>query len=224
MLDWLLQNFLPRNHAKVSIDKTVKHAIDKMQLALEIDQKTLSSVFFETECAQSRRGVNIGFQRLNHYLRFLLRVQPATESYRTVRAALETFKTSAKFTAHLQRSFSLEEALRCWKTDVVQELSFQIQKYCEEEQKRSIFDRELLQRYLPETSLTREKGKNNETQKHYQKKSYKRRGIENSDTDRKTEKKARHSYHVQMKRKKVCIQYQEGKCQRGQACWFKHTI
>ena len=81
----------------------------------------------EIECAESRRGVEIGFTKLNKYWRFLLRVQPATESYGTVRAAVENLKTSEKFTAHLKRSSSLEEALKRWKTQVVQELSFKIQ-------------------------------------------------------------------------------------------------
>ena len=118
-------------------------------------------IFFDKECAETRRELEIGFKKLNHYLRFLLRVQPATESYGTVRAELENLKTSAKFTAHLERSNSLEEELLSWKIEVVQNLSFQMQKYYEEDRNRNKMDRELLNRYLPEASLSIEKEEKN---------------------------------------------------------------
>ena len=226
MFSWVWENLLSDNHAREKIGETVKDAIGKMQLALQIDKKILRCVFFEIESAQTRRGLEVGFKRLNYYLRYLLRVQPATESYGTVRAALETFTTSARFAAHLKMSFSLEEALIRYKTDVVQDLSFQIRKYCEEEDKRNKLDRELLDRYLPETSITMEKEKNGkEKQKQYQARSKRKRSLENSHIDRNTgKKKARPSDDIETRRKKVCIYYPQGKCKRGQACKFEHII
>ena len=225
MLDWFWHNFHSDKHADVSIGKRVKDAINKMQIALYIDRETLTCIFFEIECAESRRGVEIGFTKLNKYLRFLLRVQPATESYGTVRAAVENLKTSEKFTAHLKRSSSLEEALKRWKTQVVQELSFKIQNYCEEERNRNKFDRELLQHYLPETSLANEREvKYQNLEKQYQKRSKRSRGVEDSGIHRKTEKKTRTADRDQVRPKKVCIYFKEGKCKRGQACRFQHII
>lgn len=225
MLDWFWHKFHSDNHADVSIGKRVKDAIDKMHFALYNDTQTLTCIFFEIECAESRREIEIGFTKLNKYLRFLLRVQPARESYGTVRAAVENLKTSEKFTAHLKRSSSLEEALKRWKTEVVQELSFQIQNYSEEERNRTKFDRELLQHYLPEISLTNErKVKYQKIQKQYQKRSRRSRRVEDTYIHKKAEKKARTAGHDQILPKRVCIHFKEGKCKRGQACRFQHII
>ena len=225
MFDSVWNNFRSGNHANVSNGKSIKDAMEKMKLALYIDKKTLRFVFFETECAETRRGVEIGFENVNHYLRFLLRVQPANERYGTVCGELETVKTSEKFTAHLKRSSSLEEALQSWKTDVVQDLSFQIEKYREEDRNRNKWDRELLQRYLPETSLAMEREVNDEEiQKQYRKSSKRSTRMEDSESYTKTKKKARQSNHVGIRREKVCIHYKEGKCKRGQSCKYEHII
>ena len=103
MQRWLWQMFISDNSANVNTGQYMKDAIKKTQLALFGIKKTLSCVLLEIECAQSRKDVEIGFQKINEYLRYLLRVQPATESYGSVRAALEQFGTSEKFSGHVKR-------------------------------------------------------------------------------------------------------------------------
>ena len=111
MKRWVWQMFISDHSANVNTGQKMKDAITKTQLALFGIKKTLSCVIMEIECAQSRKDVEIGFQIINDNLRYLLRVQPATENYGSVRAALEQLGTSEKFSSHVKRSSSLEEAL-----------------------------------------------------------------------------------------------------------------
>ena len=222
MQRWVWQIFSSDNSANVNTDQNMKDAIKKTQLALFNSKKTLSCVLMEIECAQSRKDLEIGFKKINNYLRYLLRVQPATENYGGVRAALGQIVTSEKFSSHLQRSSSLEEALISWKTDVVQNLSFEIQKYYERDMTRDKLDRELMQRYLPEVSLTKEEESSDNIKSQYWRSSKRRKRMSDSDNDWNSRKKSRHENHSRDWRKNICVDFQAGKCRRGKSCRFEH--
>ena len=224
MLSSVWQFFLSGDDADLNVSKNVKDALSKMQCALILEKQTLWSLFLEIECAQDRKGVEIGFPKINNYLRYLLRINPATESYKVLRTELEKIKTSAKFSGHLKRASSLEEALTNWKTDVLQDLSFKVLKCREEDLRRNKLDRQLLKRYLPElSSKIQNDDKIQERPKLYRESSKRRRIRGNSGDDRKYGNTSRHNYFDEMWRKKMCIDFKDGKCRRGSACRFEHS-
>ena len=219
------QFFLSDKDINHNINKNIKDAINKMQLALILDKQTLWGVFHEIECAQDRKGVEIGFPKINNYLRYLLRIQPATESYRAVRTALEKIKTSAMFSDHLKRAFSLEEALTNWKRNVLQNLSFQLQLRYEEDLRSMKLDRLLLKRYLPEPSFKMEKDdKIQERPKQYRESSKRRRIQGNSGDDGKYVNKSRHNYHSKMGRKKCASTLKKENAREVKLAGFRTQI
>ena len=68
-------------------------------------------------------------------------------------------------------------------------------------------DRELLQRYLPELSLTNDKVENIENKTKFRRRSKKRKKERDSDIDRKSGKKSRRESHDKIRRKIFAVTF-----------------
>ena len=92
-------------------DKDLVRAVEKLVIELESEGTSLTLVLLAIECAVSRDGVILGFDKLNNYLRYLFRIAPNEEKFAKVQTALMTLGTSDKFAGHLKSAFSLKEAI-----------------------------------------------------------------------------------------------------------------
>ena len=102
MLTWLGQLLYSRNNRNLDVQQILSQAKNKLQLLLSKDEVTLKSIFLEIEHAEDGKRLMIAFAKINNYLRFLLRVEPANETYGAVRTALENLETSVKFSSHMK--------------------------------------------------------------------------------------------------------------------------
>ena len=222
MLTWLGKLLYSRNNRNLDVQQILSQAKNKLQLLLSKDEVTLKSIFLEIEHAEDGKRLMIAFAKINNYLRFLLRVEPANETYGAVRTALENLETSVKFSSHMKRALSLEDALNRYKTDVVQTLSSHLIKSQEEDIRRGNFDRELIRRYLPQptsnTKLQEETKENSLPSRQIAK----RRKSERDYYPVKQTRSKIYTDHERLRRKNVCISFLHRKCNRGKACKFKH--
>ena len=186
------------------MDRTTSAAYDKLKFKLDRDKETLRRVFLETESAESPSEIKQGFDKVNDYMRWFLRLPKGRDFFKTVRIALETIGTTKKFSANLQKAGSLEEAIIDYKTELLQELSFQLRKREIEDIKNQKQDQDLINFYFPKLiqGESRKESKVDETPSENRKR--KRVTDENEE------------------RKKVCHSYQRRKCHRGDKCYYKH--
>ena len=84
MLTWLGQLLYSRNNRNLDVQQILSQAKNKLQLLLSKDEVTLKSIFLEIEHAEDGKRLMIAFAKINNYLRFLHRVEPANETYGAV--------------------------------------------------------------------------------------------------------------------------------------------
>ena len=223
MFNWPWQT-RPSIDTKLEAVQIVSEAMEKMHLLLSEDKRTLKFIFQEIEKAEDPHELQVAFAKIDNYFRYLLRVEPHQENYRRdVRTALGNLETSAKFSSYLKSASSLEDTLYRYKTDVLQTLSCHLRKSQEEDILRSNLNKELLQRYFPQLTFTTELKEPIKEKISPERPSFKRRRSEgNSSSYIPSRPRARDTDHDQLRRKNVCIDFQDRRCHRGKGCRFKH--
>ena len=126
-------------------------------MVLDKNNETLLQVLCETESTESREGIEVSFEKLNDTMRYLLRVDQRREYFSHVCSALMNFELSEKFIDHLLRANSLREAMRSYKSDILQNISFNLRKRKREDLEFKEMDQELIDRYLHNFWSTPEK-------------------------------------------------------------------
>ena len=224
MFNWSWQALPSINDTKLEVVQSVSDAMEKMHLLLSKDKRTLKLIFQEIENTEDPNELQVAFPNIKNYFRYLLRVKPPHENYTAVRTALEKLGTSVKFLSHLQSASSLEDALYSYKTDVLQTLSDHLKKSEEEDAFRSNLDKKLFQRYFPHLILSTELQKPIKERISPDRPSSKKRksiGKFYSGTPSRP-RRARDTSNDVLRRKNVCIAFQDRKCHRGKGCRFKH--
>ena len=207
----------------LSAEQVVSDAMEKLVLLLSKDKKTLKGIFLEIENAKDAKGLLAGFVKINNYFRYLLRMEPSFDTYGSIRSALEKHETSIKFLSKMKSASSLEDALYRYKTEVVQTLSRDLRKCEEEDIRRSTLDRELVQRFFPEHTTTKEQEEDFDGVALPVRKSSKRK-ISMIDYSPGTplSRKTRYTGNNDSRRERVEMSYQDRKYKRGKNCRYKH--
>ena len=224
MFRWLWQGHSSNTETNIEVKQIISDAIEKLQLILSKENTTLKCIFREVENAQDPIELLDAFDKINSHFRYLLRVEPSYDTYEAVRTALENFDTSTRFISHMKSALSLEDALYRYKRDVVQTLSFHLKKSKEEDTHRRNLDIELVKLYFPQATCSKEKETTIKEIRSPDRKSYKRiRTREDSSSDEYRSRGGRYADHVKVRRKNLCFDFENGKCNRGKKCKFSHA-
>ena len=198
----------------------IADAIENVQLVLDGSNETLLQVLCETESTESQAGIEIAFDKLNDTMRYLLRVDQGREHFSHIRGALMSFDLTKRFTDHLLRGSSLGEAIRGYKTEILQNVSYNLRKRKREDLEFKETDQELIHRYLDGLCTTPEKKKRNKVD-HNQGSCKRRRILAESPRHIENGSAAYVNDHCGSKAK-VCSKFVNGNCRRGNSCYYKH--
>ena len=93
-------------------DKDLSDAIAKTKHTLESTGQSLRELLIKIESAQNEEDIKSGFDKLNDVMRFLLRVYPGQNDFKSVREAIKIIGISESFEENLVKSCKLEDAIR----------------------------------------------------------------------------------------------------------------
>lgn len=220
MISWLSSLFFGSSR-KVSLSSIIADAIENLQLVLDGNNETLLQVLSETESTESQAGIEVAFDKLNDTMRYLLRADQGRENFSHIRGALMSFDLTKRFSDHLLRGNSLGEAIRCYKSEILQNLSYNLRKRKREDLEFKEMDQELIHRYLHGLYTTPENNKKNKIDQNEG--SCKRRRIfVESPRHIENGSAAHFNDHYGKRKTKVCSKFLNGKCRRGESCYYIH--
>ena len=154
-------------------------------------------------------------KRVNHVKRIFFRVVPGRHRFVRPKKALKQLGISKKFNDHLEKAWTLEDAILKWKLSWLQDLRVRIAQKKAEDILDDKIDEELIDTFLPHSDNSNAGGIEE---------------LEVKYTLRKRRKLKKGSIGVftsiefnDMKRKGVCFRYQKNNCRRGTTCKFKHV-
>ena len=134
-----------------------------------------------------------------------------------------SFDLTKRFTDHLLRGSSLGEAIRGYKTEILQNVSYNLRKRKREDLEFKETDQELIRRYLDGLCTTPEKKKRNKVDQNEG--SCKRtRILVEPPTHNENGSAAYVNDHCGKRKAKVCSKFLNGNCRRGNSCYYNHEV
>ena len=201
--------------AGVQLEEDIKNSVAEVKLYVANTEETLKDLFLSAELAQNKEEITPRLKKVNHVKRIFLRVVPGRHGFDRLRKALKQVGISEKFNEHLDKAWTLEDAIMKWKLSLLQDVRIRITQKKAEDILDNKIDQELIDRFLPHSDNSNAESKEQ---------------IEVKYTQRKRRKLKKGSIGVftsikfnDMKRKGVCFRYQKNKCRKGNSCKFKHV-
>ena len=125
-------------------------ALQEVTQLMALTNDSLYGICMEAEGSTNRGDLKVAFKRFNGVMRIFLGAAPGASYDLLTREAIESVRLSSRLSNHLGTAASVRDAIRDYKTGILQGLAVSIRRREARERHDDELDDELFSRFLPE--------------------------------------------------------------------------